>query len=83
MGCMAKERLKALQEFSELGSGFRLAAKDLEIRGAGNFLGAKQHGYMEAVGFDYYMYLLEQTIKGMKGEKPEETKPEINPKKLQ
>ncbi len=75
---LAKERLKALQEFSELGSGFRLAAKDLEIRGAGNFLGAKQHGYMEAVGFDYYMYLLEQTIKEMKGEGAVETKSEIN-----
>lgn len=75
---LAKERLKALQEFSELGSGFRLAAKDLEIRGAGNFLGSKQHGYMEAVGFDYYMHLLEQTIKELKGEKVEEAKSEIN-----
>jgi transcription-repair coupling factor (superfamily II helicase) len=75
---LAKERLKALQEFSELGSGFRLAAKDLEIRGAGSFLGSKQHGYMEAVGFDYYMYLLGRTIKEMKGGKVEERKPEIN-----
>ena len=75
---LSKERLKALKEFSELGSGFRLAAKDLEIRGAGNFLGAKQHGYMEAVGFDYYMYLLEQTVKEMKGERAEERKTEIN-----
>lgn len=75
---LAKERLKALQEFSELGSGFRLAAKDLEIRGAGSFLGSKQHGYMEAVGFDYYMVLLDQTIKEMKGEIIEERKPEIN-----
>jgi len=75
---LAKERLKALQEFSELGSGFRLAAKDLEIRGAGNFLGAKQHGYIGAVGFDYYIYLLEQTIKEMKGERAGETKSEIN-----
>lgn len=75
---LAKERLKALQEFSKLGSGFRLAAKDLEIRGAGSFLGSKQHGYMEAVGFDYYMYLLDRTIKEMKGEKVEERKSEIN-----
>lgn len=75
---LAKERLKALQEFSELGSGFRLAAKDLEIRGAGNFLGAQQHGYMEAVGFNYYMNLLERTIKELKGEKIEEFKSEIN-----
>jgi transcription-repair coupling factor (superfamily II helicase) len=77
---LAKERLKALQEFSELGSGFRLAAKDLEIRGAGNFLGAEQHGYMEAVGFNYYMKLLEKTISELKGEEQEETKSEINMK---
>ena len=75
---LAKERLKALQEFTELGSGFRLAAKDLEIRGAGNFLGTAQHGYMEAVGFDYFMHLLEQTIKELKGEASEEFKSEIN-----
>ncbi len=75
---VAKERLKALQEFSELGSGFRLAAKDLEIRGAGNFLGAQQHGYLEAVGFDYFMHLLEQTVKELKGAREEEIKSEIN-----
>jgi len=75
---LAKERLKALKEFSELGSGFRLAAKDLEIRGAGNLLGAQQHGYMEAVGFDYFMDLLDQAIKELRGEKTEEVKTEIN-----
>ncbi len=75
---LARERLKALQEFTELGSGFRLAAKDLEIRGAGNFLGSEQHGYMEAVGFDFYMHLLEQTIKELKGEARDEIKSEIN-----
>jgi transcription-repair coupling factor (superfamily II helicase) len=75
---LAKERLKALQEFTELGSGFRLAAKDLEIRGAGNFLGSEQHGYMEAVGFDYYLHLLEKAIKELKGEAKEEVKSEIN-----
>jgi transcription-repair coupling factor (superfamily II helicase) len=75
---LSKERLKALQEFSELGSGFRLAAKDLEIRGAGNFLGSQQHGCMEAVGFDYYMHLLDQTIKELKGDFPERVKSEIN-----
>ncbi len=75
---LAKQRLKALCEFSQLGSGFRLAAKDLEIRGAGNFLGFKQHGYMEAVGFDYYMHLLGQSIKKLKGEESEEVKSEIN-----
>ena len=77
---VAKERLKALQEFSELGSGFRLAAKDLEIRGAGNFLGSEQHGYMEAVGFNYYMNLLEKTISELKGEEQEDVKSEINMK---
>jgi transcription-repair coupling factor (superfamily II helicase) len=75
---LAKERLKALREFSELGSGFRLAAKDLEIRGAGNFLGSRQHGYMEAVGFDYYMYLLEKTVRELKGERQEDRKTQIN-----
>jgi transcription-repair coupling factor (superfamily II helicase) len=80
MTSLAKERLKALQEFSELGSGFRLAAKDLEIRGAGNFLGSEQHGYMEAVGFNYYMNLLEKTIGELKGEEQEEVKSEINMK---
>lgn len=74
----SRERLKALQEFTELGSGFRLAAKDLEIRGAGNLLGSAQHGYMEAVGYEYFMYLLEQTIKEFKGEKVEEVKSKIN-----
>jgi len=75
---LSKARLKALQEFSELGSGFRLAAKDLEIRGAGNFLGSQQHGYMEAVGFDYYLHLMEKAIKELKGELVEEVKSEIN-----
>jgi transcription-repair coupling factor (superfamily II helicase) len=75
---LAKERLKALQEFTALGSGFRLAAKDLEIRGAGNFLGARQHGYMEAVGFDYYMHLLDNSVRELKGEKEPEVKSEIN-----
>jgi transcription-repair coupling factor (superfamily II helicase) len=75
---LSKERLKALQEFSQLGSGFRLAAKDLEIRGAGNFLGSQQHGCMEAVGFDYYMHLLEQTVREQKGEMVEEVKSTIN-----
>ena len=75
---LARERLKALKEFSELGSGFRLAAKDLEIRGAGNLLGHKQHGSMEAVGFEYYMQLLDQAVRELKGEPVEEENPEIN-----
>jgi transcription-repair coupling factor (superfamily II helicase) len=75
---LARKRLKALKEFSELGSGFRLAAKDLEIRGAGNLLGFQQHGNMAAVGFDYFMHLLDQAIMAMKGERVEEVKSEIN-----
>ena len=75
---LAKERLKALKEFSQLGSGFRLAARDLEIRGAGNLLGSQQHGYMAAVGFDYFMELLDQTIRELKGERIEEAKCEIS-----
>jgi len=76
---LARERLKALKEFSELGSGFRLAARDLEIRGAGNLLGHRQHGALEAVGFEYYMQLLDQAIRTLKGEAPvEEENPEIS-----
>jgi len=75
---LARERLKALKEFSELGSGFRLAARDLEIRGAGNLLGHRQHGTMEAVGFEYYMQLLDQAIRSLKGEPVEDENPEIN-----
>lgn len=74
---LAKERLKALKEFSELGSGFRLAAKDLEIRGAGTLLGHRQHGAIEAVGFDYYMQLLDQAVKKFRGERVEICNPEI------
>lgn len=74
----ARERLKALKEFSELGSGFRLAARDLEIRGAGNILGHRQHGFMEAVGYEYFMQLLENAIRELKGERVEEVKCEIN-----
>jgi transcription-repair coupling factor (superfamily II helicase) len=75
---LARERLKALKEFSALGSGFRLAARDLEIRGAGNLLGHRQHGTMEAVGFEYYMQLLDQAIRELKGEAVEEANAEIN-----
>jgi transcription-repair coupling factor (superfamily II helicase) len=58
--------LAAIREFSDLGSGFRVAALDLEIRGAGNLLGGEQSGHIEAVGFDMYMKLLEQTIKELR-----------------
>src|SRR5688500_13954802 len=69
---VAKKRLAAIREFSDLGSGFRVAALDLEIRGAGNLLGGEQSGHIEAVGFDMYMKLLEQTIKELKGEQLED-----------
>ena len=65
---VAEKRLKAIREFTELGSGFRIAMKDLEIRGAGNLLGAKQHGHMEAVGYDLYCKMLNEAVMELKGE---------------
>ncbi|MCC7008237.1 MAG: transcription-repair coupling factor [Acidobacteria bacterium] len=65
---IARRRLAAIREFSDLGSGFRIAALDLEIRGAGNLLGGQQSGHIEAVGFDMYVKLLEETIRELKGE---------------
>ena len=65
----ARRRLAALQEFTELGAGFRIAALDLEIRGAGNLLGGEQHGHIAAVGFDMYVRLLEEAVHDLKGEK--------------
>ena len=65
----ARKRLKAIQQFTQLGSNFHLALKDLEIRGAGNLLGSRQHGFMEKVGADMYFKLLEETIQELKGEK--------------
>jgi transcription-repair coupling factor (superfamily II helicase) len=68
----ARKRLAAIQEFSDLGAGFRIAARDLEIRGAGNILGGEQSGQIAAVGFEMYTKLLEETVREMKGEKIEE-----------
>ncbi len=65
---VARKRLAAIREFSELGSGFRVAALDLEIRGAGNLLGSQQSGHIEAIGFDMYVKLLEQTVRELQGE---------------
>ena len=65
---VARKRLAAIKEFSDLGSGFRVAALDLEIRGAGNLLGGQQSGHIEAVGFEMYMKLLEQAVRELKGE---------------
>ena len=69
---IARKRLAAIREFSDLGTGFRVAALDLEIRGAGNLLGGEQHGHIETVGFDLYCQLLERTVEELRGEKPEE-----------
>lgn len=66
---VAQQRLKVIQELTDLGSGFRIAAHDLEIRGAGNLLGAQQHGHINAVGFDLYCSLLEKAVRELKGEK--------------
>lgn len=65
---VAEKRLKAIKDFTELGSGFKIALKDLEIRGAGNMMGSSQHGHMAAVGYDLYCRMLEETIKLMTGE---------------
>ena len=69
---VARKRLAAIKEFSDLGSGFRVAALDLEIRGAGNLLGGEQSGHIEAVGFEMYTKLLEQTVRELKGEELED-----------
>jgi transcription-repair coupling factor (superfamily II helicase) len=65
---VARKRLAALKEFSDLGAGFKIAALDLELRGAGNLLGGEQHGHIEAVGYDTYVRLLEETVKELRGE---------------
>jgi transcription-repair coupling factor (superfamily II helicase) len=66
---VAEKRLQAIKEFTDLGSGFKIAMRDLEIRGAGSILGEKQHGHMEAVGYDLYCKLLNEAVKTLKGEK--------------
>ena len=76
---IARRRLAAIREFSELGAGFRIAALDLELRGAGNLLGGQQHGHIEAIGFDLYCQLLERTIEELKtGEVLPEVETAIN-----
>lgn len=65
---IARKRLAALKEFSDLGAGFKIAALDLELRGAGNVLGGEQHGHIEAVGYDTYVRLLDETVRELKGE---------------
>ena len=69
---IARRRLAALKEFSDLGAGFKIAALDLELRGAGNMLGGEQSGHIEAIGFELYTTMLEQAVKEMKGESAED-----------
>ena len=71
---IASKRLSAIREFTSFGSGFRIAMRDLQIRGAGNLLGHSQHGHMEAVGYDLYVKMLGQAIAAAKGETPEPDK---------
>ncbi|HOV80861.1 MAG TPA: transcription-repair coupling factor, partial [Bacillota bacterium] len=80
LGEAAEKRLAAIREFTELGSGFKIAMRDLEIRGAGNILGTEQHGHIAAVGFDLYCRLLEEAVREARGEKavqPVETSVEL------
>jgi len=76
---IARRRLAAIREFSDMGAGFRIAALDLELRGAGNFLGGQQSGHMDALGFDLYTQMLERTVAELRGEQIEdETSVSIN-----
>ena len=65
---IAEKRLQTIKEFTEFGSGFKVAMRDLELRGAGNLLGAEQHGHMESVGYDMYCKLLDEAVRNLKGE---------------
>lgn len=67
---VAEKRLRSIREFTEFGSGFKIAMRDLEIRGAGNLLGAQQHGHMDEVGYDYYCKLVEEAVQEVRGETP-------------
>ena len=76
---IARRRLAALKEFSDLGAGFKIAALDLELRGAGNLLGGEQSGHIEAVGFELYTKMLDRAVREMKGEgAPEEAQTQLN-----
>ena len=68
---IASKRLEAIREFTQFGSGFRIALRDLEIRGAGTILNGKQHGHIETVGYEMYLQLLSEAIAEERGEKPE------------
>lgn len=71
---VSEKRLRAIKEFTEFGSGFKIALRDLELRGAGNVLGPEQHGFMASVGYDVYCQLLDEAVREVKGEKTEEKK---------
>ena len=77
---VAEKRLQAIKEFTELGSGFKIAMRDMEIRGAGNMLGPEQHGHMESVGYDMYCRLLDEAVRELRGEplRKEETEVSID-----
>jgi transcription-repair coupling factor (superfamily II helicase) len=75
---IARRRLAALKEFSDLGAGFKIAALDLELRGAGNLLGGEQSGHIEAVGFDLYTQMLEQAVREIKGEAEPQPQAQLN-----
>lgn len=72
----AEKRLMAMKEFAELGAGFRIAMRDLELRGAGNLLGAEQHGHIAGIGFEMYCQMLEEAINTLRGGKPAEVQPD-------
>ena len=74
----AKARLEAIREFSDLGSGYKLAEFDLKLRGAGSLLGNRQHGHIEALGYDYYLELLQRTIKELQGEEEKGSETKLN-----
>src|SRR5690625_3289619 len=76
---VAEKRLQAIKEFTELGSGFKIAMRDLSIRGAGNLLGAEQHGFIDSVGFDLYYQMLKEAIDSKKIGKPVEAVQQFNP----
>src|SRR5699024_1303023 len=76
---VAEKRLQAIKEFTELGSGFKIAMRDLSIRGAGNLLGAQQHGFIDSVGFDLYSQMLKEAIDSRKTGKPVEAVIPFNP----
>jgi transcription-repair coupling factor (superfamily II helicase) len=76
---IARRRMAALKEFSDLGAGFKIAALDLELRGAGNLLGGEQSGHIEAIGFELYTQMLERAVREMKGEAaPDEAETQLN-----